>query len=220
MPVRSAKSGRPVADVAIRPMLSVETAAILRQILNASDFGVLLTDLDHRSLACNRKFGELFEVDPERAVRCDVEELRRMVRPLISNLRQWESNLDDLYASPESVFEDTISLNKKPPITVRRYSGPVKNDSGETIGRIWTFRDVTAEQRLQWMVEMLHEASTFFDPDPAVVYRKVMGVVSAYYDHSTCILSVRSEDYMAFRAVVGPMSTLRLMKGNALKDAY
>jgi PAS domain S-box-containing protein len=220
MSVRSRRGGDPPADVAIRPMLSHETADLLRQILNASDYGVLLTDLDHQSLACNRRFGELFGLDPERVVRCGVEELRRLVRPLIANQKEWESNLEDLYSAPESVFEDTLVLNKRPAVSVRRFSGPVKNDAGEIIGRLWTFRDVTGERRLQRMVETLHEVSTFFDRDPAVVYRKVMAAVSEYYDNSTCILSVRTEDYMAFRAVVGPISTLRLMKGNALKDAY
>src|SRR5690349_20008458 len=130
MPVRSRQAEAREADVAIRPMLSHETAAILRAIFNATDYGMLLTDLEHRSLACNRRFGEIFVIDPSEAVRCGVAELRKRVRPLIANLTEWERNLEELYADPLSTFEDDLALLKKPPVTVRRYSGPVTDDKG------------------------------------------------------------------------------------------
>src|SRR5947209_20588472 len=110
MPVRSRQPEAREADIAIRPMLSHETAAILRAIFNATDYGMLLTDLEHRSLACNRRFGEIFEIEPSEAVRCGVEELRKRVRPRISNLQEWERNLQQLCSDPLSTFEDDLVL--------------------------------------------------------------------------------------------------------------
>lgn len=201
-------------------MLADDTVAILRAILKAGDYGVLLTDLNHRSLACNERFGEIWGVNPHQVVSVGVNELRKMVRRLIPNPDAWVQRLDQIYADPEQEYEDELTLLSDPPKLVRRFSGPVRSPDGTIIGRIWTFRDITRMRRSLHMQEVLHEISTFFDTDPTVVYRKVLDQVSKFYSNSTAILSVRKDDFMEFRAVAGPLKLLELMRGNKLKDAY
>ena len=72
-----------MSDIAIRELVFQDQEAILRSILSASDYGVMLTDLDHVTIACNKKFGELFGVDIESVVHSDVLGVRHMVQKLI-----------------------------------------------------------------------------------------------------------------------------------------
>lgn len=208
------------SGVAIRPILAKETVAVLRAILEASDQGVLLTDLEHRALACNRRFGEIFDIDPEVTVRCEVEELRRRVEHLIPDKAAWVAMLDRVYARPMEVYEDEQLLLKTPSITVRRFTGPVLHEDGTLLGRLWTFLDISKDRRRQQIETALYEVSTFHDPDPAIVYGHVLQVISDLYGGSTAILSIRRGDRMDYRCIKGPPSLLKRMKGVQIKDSY
>lgn len=206
-------------DVAIRPLVSEDTAAILRAILAAGDYGVLLTDLEHRSLACNRQFGEIFGVDPTRVVEYGVEELREKVLPLIPDPDDWLARLDEIYADPLRTYEDDQVLLREPVVHIHRFSGPVLDARRELMGRLWTFRDVTVAKRNERRQSLLHDLSAFHDPDPAVVSRRVLETIAEFYQ-TTAILSIRQGDFLEFRGVAGPPSLLHQVKGNKLKDSY
>ncbi|HVT12161.1 MAG TPA: hypothetical protein VHE55_07830 [Fimbriimonadaceae bacterium] len=51
-------------------------------------------------------------------------------------------------------------------MTLRRRSGPERDERGVVIGRLWTFLDVTSAMRQRLMQDMLREATLFVDPDP------------------------------------------------------
>ena len=92
-------------DVAVRSLPDLPTESVLRSILQSIDDGVLLTDLEHRSLACNRRFGGMFGLDPEEVVRCGVQELRDRVAPYIVDSQSWRESLESVYADPEGRYE-------------------------------------------------------------------------------------------------------------------
>ncbi len=214
------RSERARSDVAIRPLLAEDATAVLRAILAAGDYGVLLTDLDHRSLACNRKFGEMFDLDPEDVVRFEVQALRKRVRHLIPDPVAWVARLNEIYEEPTRSYEDDLTLLKEAPITVRRFCGPVVNDRREIIGRLWTFRDVTRERRREKMESVLHTISSFHDPDPRKVYRRILSEISEFYDGSTSILSIQKGRCMDFREVIGGRGALARVKENRLLFSY
>src|SRR5262245_46657019 len=89
------------ARVATRPMPDRTVAAILRSLLLFSDEGILVTDLEHRSLAANEKFGELFHVTPAEVVAMEPEQLRERVYPRLQAPDEWKRQLDEIYAQPE-----------------------------------------------------------------------------------------------------------------------
>jgi signal transduction histidine kinase len=208
------------ADVAVRPLLADETSSILRAILSSCDYGVLLTDLEHRSLACNRKFGELFDIEPDEVVTCSVSGLRKRVMPFIMDRKAWLQHLDIIYADPDASYEDELRLRNRPASVLKRFSGPVRDSDGRVIGRLWTFRDVTAESKLAAMSRALLEVSTLHDPDPAVVTKKVLDSISRYFGGSTAIISIRKGDFMEFKAISGPFSPMKLVRGNMIQDSY
>ena len=117
------------AHVATRPTSERTVAAILRSVLLASDEGILVTDLEHRSLAVNQRFGELFRVTPEEAVLMEPEELRKRVYPRLQDPTEWRRQLDEIYAAPERVHEDELELLGDPPICLLRWTGPSLDDN-------------------------------------------------------------------------------------------
>lgn len=192
--------------------------SFLRAMLTITDLGMLITDLEHRSLACNSKFGELFRVDSETVPTMEVEELREYVYPRLADREAWVSHLDDTYSDPWRRLEDQLIL-ERPFLALKRTTGPVLNELGEIIGRIWTFEDVTSQVARQRRRDVIVETSTFHDPDPAKVCRYIVQRVGEVFD-ATAILSIWEGDWMRFREVARPPEGMEGVSGNAVKDAY
>ena len=110
----------------MRELLPLEIEHSLRAVLGAVDYGVLVTDLDHQSLICNGKFGELFGISTVNVVSNDVEAVRAMVKHRIVDTEHWHRNLEEVYANNNIEQEDELTL-KNPDMVLRRYSGPVRN---------------------------------------------------------------------------------------------
>src|SRR5687768_5335410 len=119
--------------VAIRSEFSASSVPLMYAILEGTDLGILLTDLQHRSLVCNERFGEIFGVDPKEAVNCSVEELRDMVKPIIKDVQGWLANLSHVYAEPALRYQDQLELKTKEHTHVKRFTGPVFDQKGRII---------------------------------------------------------------------------------------
>lgn len=131
-----------VGQVAFSSLVGSPHEPLLASILNATDLGILVTGLDHRALACNDRFGEIFCVNPEEAVSAGVEKLRASVLPIIVEPDRWLRNLDEVYAQPALKYEDELVLRTTEQKHIHRFSGPVYDETGRIAARLWTFRDV------------------------------------------------------------------------------
>lgn len=108
---------------------------------NALDCGVLLTDLKHVSLMCNRRFSEIFGVDCNKVVTSGVQELREKVIPFLQDPQGWLKNLEVIYADPYGEQRDEISVGSLHN-RIERYTSPVFGIDGRPVARMWTFRKV------------------------------------------------------------------------------
>lgn len=208
------------AKVAIRPMLSEDSAGVLSAILSAADYGVLYTDLDHTALACNRAFAELWGVAMDDVVSSEVMGLRDAVRALIPDYKSWEENLSQVYADPQRTQEDELTLMKSPLIVIRRYTGPVMGVQGRVIGRLWTFRDITKEVRQRRLREAVNEASLFYASDPSEVFQHLVEAVVTQFPGALSLISIREGNFLEFRSAAGLPEHARDMKGNTMRDSY
>jgi len=206
--------------VAIRPHLASHTVALFRAILQSSNDGILLTDLDHNSLACNEAFGRMFEVDPAMVVQSNPTAVREAVYRIIPDPASWAQRLDEIYSEPERHYEDDLPLNSTPRRILNRVSGPVWDDDGNMIGRLWTFRDVTRQRRRRDMAERLAAVSTLFNPDPNEAYRSILGVLSEFYDGAIAVLSILRNGFMHYVETVGMPEELQHIKGLPLEQTY
>lgn len=201
-----------------RAALAGREPDVLASLFASIDLGVMLTDLEHRTLMVNRRFCELFGVDGGQVVNLDVDEVRQAVRARIIDLATWEANLKDIYDRPQASQVDALKL-KQPDCTLRRETHPVFDPEGEVVGRLWTFADQTAEARRQEHRTLLHRMSTLFDAEPARVYQGLVRTISGHYD-STCIVSLRQGDIMHFHAIASPVPGVEAMTQNTLDESY
>ncbi|MEI8280944.1 MAG: PAS domain-containing protein, partial [Armatimonadota bacterium] len=145
----------------MRSLLPLEIEHSLRAVLGAVDYGVLVTDLDHQSLICNGKFGELFGIPADRVVSNDVESVRKMVYHRIVDTGHWHQNLEEVYQNAESEREDELVL-KNPDMVLRRYTGPVRNVDRKVVARLWTFLDISAGSKKRRYQTALSEIALHF----------------------------------------------------------
>jgi signal transduction histidine kinase len=129
---------------------------LLRSILRAADYGVLLSNRERRDLVCNRCFCELFGIDEQAVIHLPPEEVRALVLPRLKSPDEFVAVLDAVYADPDLVREDEIEISSPRRLLLRRYTAPVRGDDGELIGRLWTFLDITQTRNLERKVQ--HQA--------------------------------------------------------------
>lgn len=205
-------------ELAVRNWISGEAQDMLISVLNSVHYGILVTDREHVTLACNRRFGELFGIDIEKVVESDVHSVRDMVSRRLPDPISWEENLVCIYASPDCEQHDELVL-QNPHQVLQRFTGPVRDGTGQPTGRLWTFLDVTSQARSAKLSELVKQVSTMTDPDPREVYRRIVRCISSQYN-STCLLSIRMGDFMQFAAAASPIPEAEALPGNNLADSY
>ena len=122
---------------------------LLRALLRASDYGVLLSDADRRDRIGNKRFCELFGMDSLDTLLSQPDYVRRQLVARLKDPDGFVRTLDAIYADPRRVVEDEVELTAPRPRLLRRYTAPVLGDDGAVIGRLWTFLDITRARGME-----------------------------------------------------------------------
>lgn len=191
---------------------------VLAAVLEEVDYGVLLTDRQHKSLLCNSRFGEIFAVSTQAVVENDAEKVRDMVGNRIVDIDLWQQNLDAVYADESLVYEDELLL-KNPFAVLRRFTGPVHNGAGNITARLWTFLDVTKSWQLRQFNQVTTKALSYFSKEPKDVCQYVLDLISDTYG-STVLLSIQEGDFLRFTVTSGLPPELSHVQGNTLDESY
>lgn len=207
------------AQIAALPLPSPLAAAVLRAMLMASDEGVYITDLEPRFLACNARYGEFFRLDHRKVVDMSVEELRAHVYPLIGASAEWRAKIRHIYEHPELTYEDEMVIQAPPVTVLRRRTSPVRDDRGEIVGRIWTFRDITDERKREAIGQRVFKIGTFHDPDPKAVCQKIVETLAEHYG-SIAILSIRDGERLDFVNKAGFPPGFDDVDHNTMPESY
>jgi len=121
--------------------------ALLEAQLNADIDGVVVVDAQGRKLLQNRRMAELWRLPPEIASQPDGEADLRQVLPQVREPDRFLAKIHHLSAHPEEISRDEIERTDGS--VLDRYSSPVLGPAGEYYGRIWTFRDITDQKKLE-----------------------------------------------------------------------
>ncbi len=116
---------------------------LLRALLRASDYGVLLSDASRRDRLCNRRFCEMFELESVDVLQAQPEYVRLHLAARLKDPAGFLETLDFVYADPVRVLEDEVELISPKRRLLRRYTAPVTDQQGNIVGRLWTFLDIT-----------------------------------------------------------------------------
>jgi signal transduction histidine kinase len=147
-------------DVALNPHFREHERALLGALLQATDYGILLSGLDRQDILANRKLGELFRIPPEEIVLKAPEVVLRLAMAQVKDTKAFVERIRGTYSDPNLSYEDEIELKGEPPRFLRRSTAPVMDREGQPIARLWTFLDITETKQLQAEVQAQLAART------------------------------------------------------------
>ena len=127
--------------------------AVMRATLDSTADGILALDTQGRAVAWNRRYLELWRIPEELLMSRNDERITELALAQVRDRGPFLARLEALANDPEADATDTIEFTDGR--VYERYSRPQR--SGDTIlGRVWSFRDVTARNRLE--AELTHQA--------------------------------------------------------------
>jgi PAS domain S-box-containing protein len=143
-------SDRVRAEQSLKEALSLNAAT-----LESTADGILVVDLEGRIVNFNRRFAQMWSLDGE-TLRSNAS-LAVKFQPVVDQLRDSPTFLDrvrEVYADPWVASLDMLELNDGR--VFERYSLP-HQVGDKVLGRVWSFRDVTAQRRME--EELRHQAN-------------------------------------------------------------
>src|SRR5436305_8604891 len=87
--------------LAVRGIVAESAADLACALLQATDYGILMTDPEGRDLVGNRRFGELFGVETGRIVEMSREQVRAAMRARLRDPDAFFERVDTIYQTPE-----------------------------------------------------------------------------------------------------------------------
>ena len=111
----------------------------------ASIDGILVVSEEGGVLSYNRRFVEMWAIPDEAVASGTDDALLAAVLDRLDDPGAFLDRVAHLYAHPDATARDEITLRDGR--VLDRYSAPVRSHEGETYGRIWFFRDMTAQKR-------------------------------------------------------------------------
>ena len=133
------------------------TNSVLAATLESTTDGILVVDNDGRITSFNSRFAQLWHLPPSTVETRDDDLVLNQVLDQLVDPGAFLDKVRELYASPEAASRDTIEFHDGR--VFQRDSLPQRID-GIVVGRVWSFRDMTEQVRLQ--KELSHQA--FHDP--------------------------------------------------------
>ncbi|MFL5573261.1 MAG: PAS domain S-box protein [Gemmatimonadaceae bacterium] len=166
--------------------------SLLRATLESTADGILVVGLDGKILSFNQKLADMWDI-PAEIFGCGDEQralsaaLDKLVDP-----DAFMTKVDDLYRRPEETSYDVLEL--KDGRTFERYSQPQRIED-RPVGRVWSFRDVTArrraeEQALALTREQAARKEAESAQKRATLLAEASRVLSASFDYQTTLAAL------------------------------
>src|SRR5438876_6530902 len=96
--------------LAVRGIVAESAADLAFALLQATDYGILMTDPQGRDLLGNRRFGELFGVDVSGIVEMSPTQVRTAMRARLRDPDAFFERVDAIYQTPDWEGEDEVEI--------------------------------------------------------------------------------------------------------------
>ncbi|HET9622099.1 MAG TPA: response regulator [Kofleriaceae bacterium] len=121
--------------------------ALAQAVQDATGDGILVVGLDHEVKTTNRRYLEMWNVPPAVRATGSARDLLLNAVKQVHDAEAFESRIHHLYARPDDSSTDEIALRDGR--VFERWSSPVKSSSGEPLGRLWRFRDISERRAIE-----------------------------------------------------------------------
>lgn len=150
------------------------TLSLLRATLDATADGLLVVDTSGRIVTYNRRFVDMWQLPEEVVASRDVRQTLTFVLSQLKNPDRFLKKVNEIYGAPESQSYDWLEF--KDGRVFERYSCPQRLGE-QTVGRVWSFRDVTDRHRAEEILQ--RQARAFEHITDAVILLDLEGRVLA-----------------------------------------
>jgi two-component system, cell cycle sensor histidine kinase and response regulator CckA len=157
------------------------TVSLQHATLESTTDGLLVVDTEGRIVSYNRQFAEMWHI-PEQVIEQGYDRAALLfVLDQLSDPAQFLSKVQELYAQRDAKSFDVLQF--KDGRTFERYSQP-QRVAGRSVGRVWSFRDVTERERLAQRIARLEkmEAVARFASGVAHDFNNLLTIVRSYAD--------------------------------------
>jgi PAS domain S-box-containing protein len=120
--------------------------SLLHATLESTTDGILVISNDHKVTSWNQKFMEMWHIPRLAVGGLRDEDLLAIASPQLLDPESFQIGINAVYTQPDSVSFDVLSF--KDGRVFERYSQPQRVGE-QTVGRVWSFRDVTHARRLE-----------------------------------------------------------------------
>lgn len=118
--------------------------SLLKATLDSTADGVLVVDCNRKITGYNTQFLSLWLIPEEVAFTNDYDIFWQYCQSHFKNPEESIARVDEIYRHPDSCFFDILEFGDGR--TFERYSTP-QQMNGQTIGRVWNFRDITVRMK-------------------------------------------------------------------------
>lgn len=133
----------------------LKKTAFFEAMINATQNGILITDINSKKVFQNQKMVDFFEIPYEYANNVDDTDQLNYVTNLNKDPEKFINRVKYLTENPDEISEDKIELKNGK--TLLRYSSPVYDTNKHYYGRIWSFIDITKQIESQEKLKIANE---------------------------------------------------------------
>ena len=145
-------SFRDVTDLVRVEKEASRAVSLLRATLDSTADGILVVDTEGRLVDFNQKVVEMWEIPNDIVTSLDAVRLREFVADKLKDPEKFLKKVKEIYSDTEGQSYDWLVF--KDGRIFERYSRP-QQINNKTVGRVWSFRDVTEQKRLEEKLERL-----------------------------------------------------------------
>lgn len=166
--------------------------SLLQATLESTADGLLVVDLEGRIISYNQRVAEMWGIPPELFASGDDARAIAVAVEKLSHPEEFLAKVQELYEQPELASYDVLEL--KDGRVFERYSQPQRIDGG-SVGRVWSFRDVTARRRAEeqshaLVVEQAARAEAENSERRAALLAEASRVLSGSFDYQTTLAAL------------------------------